>query len=85
MSRKQKQCGLGKALQNKLEKKRFIGSGDKAPIFYQETEENEAEIKKMKMKSVIEQNSLTEFLQVAQMSQQDFHANRNIKFRDIRE
>jgi len=42
MSRKQKQCGLGKALQNRLEKKRFVGSGDKAPIFYQETEENEA-------------------------------------------
>jgi hypothetical protein len=39
----------------------------------------------MKMKSVIEQNSLTEFLQVAQMSQQDFHANRNVKFKDIRE
>lgn len=34
---------------------------------------------------MVEQNSLTEFLQVAQMSQQDFHANRNIKFRDIRE
>jgi hypothetical protein len=40
MSRKQKQCGLGKALQNRLEKKRFVGTGDKAPIFYQETEEN---------------------------------------------
>ncbi len=37
------------------------------------------------MKSVIQQNSLTEFLHVAQLSQQDFHANRNIKFKDIRQ
>jgi hypothetical protein len=41
MSRKQKEAGLGKALKNKLEKKRFIpNSGDRAPIFFQETEEN---------------------------------------------
>jgi large subunit GTPase 1 len=76
---------LGKALRNRLEKKRFVGTGEKAPIFFQETEQNDAQLKKMKMQSVIEQNSLTEFLQVAQMSQQDFHANRDIKFRDIRE
>jgi hypothetical protein len=37
------------------------------------------------MRSVLEQNSLTEFLHVAQMSQQDFHANRNIRLKDIRE
>jgi len=37
------------------------------------------------MKSIIEQNSLSEFLQVAEMSQQDFHANRNIRFAEIRE
>lgn len=37
------------------------------------------------MRSVLEQNSLTEFLHVAQMSQADFHANRNIKLKDIRE
>lgn len=39
----------------------------------------------MKMQSILDQNSLTDFLQVAQLSQQDFHANRNIRFRDIRE
>lgn len=27
--------GLGKALIKKIEKKKFIGTGDKAPIFYQ--------------------------------------------------
>lgn len=32
---KQKQGGLGKALQNKLEKKKFVAMGDRAPIFYQ--------------------------------------------------
>lgn len=86
MSRKQKEAGLGKALKNKLEKKRFIpNTGDRAPIFFQETEENEAEKKKVKMRSVLEQNSLTEFLHVAQMSQADFHANRNIRLKDIRE
>ena len=37
------------------------------------------------MRSVLEQNSLTEFLHVAQISQQDFHANRNIKMKDIRD
>lgn len=36
------------------------------------------------MKSVIEQNSLTEFLHIAEMSQQDFHANRNIRLKDVR-
>jgi hypothetical protein len=35
MSRKQKECGLGKALKNKLEKKRWVGGGEKAPIFFQ--------------------------------------------------
>lgn len=59
--------------------------GDKAPIFYQQSEENEAEKKKQKMQSVLEQNNLAEYLQVAEMSQQDFHANRNIKFSQIRE
>ena len=85
MSRKQKGSGLGKALINKLQRKRFVGTGQKAPIFYQETQENEADKKKQKMQSVLEQNSLTQYLQIAQMSQQDFHANRNIRFRDIRE
>lgn len=51
--------GLGKAIQNRLDKKQRAAMGNKAPIFYQETEQNEAEIKKQKMKSVIEQNSLT--------------------------
>ena len=85
MSRKHKEQGLGKALKNKLEKKHVKGSGDKAPMFYQESEQNESEIKKVKMQSVLEQNSLTEFLQAAQMSQKDFHANRDVKFREIRE
>ena len=85
MSKKQKHNGLGKALKNKLEKKRFMGSGQRAPIFYQESEVNEAEQKKLKMKSVIEQNNLAQYLQVAEMSQEDFHANRNIKFSQIRE
>ena len=39
----------------------------------------------MKMQSVLEQNSLSEFLQTAQMSQKDFHANRDVKFKEIRE
>ena len=42
MSKKQKQNGLGKALKNKLEKKRCMGSGERALIFYQESEVNEA-------------------------------------------
>ena len=50
--------GLGKAIKNKLERKYRSKIGDKAPIFYQETEENEAELKKQKMKSVVEQSSL---------------------------
>ena len=79
-SRKEKQCGLGRALKKKLERKRYTGYGERAPIFYQESETNEAEDKKMKMKSVLDQNNLTAFMQVAEMSQQDFHANRNIKF-----
>jgi len=37
------------------------------------------------MRSVLEQNSLTELLHVAQISQQDFHTNRNIKMKDIRD
>lgn len=37
------------------------------------------------MKSVIDQNSLTEFLQIAEMSQQNFQANRDIKFREVKE
>ena len=37
------------------------------------------------MRSVLEQNSLTELLHVAQISQQDFHANRNIKMKDVRD
>ena len=37
------------------------------------------------MQSVLEQNSLTEYLQIAQISQQDFAANRDIKLKDIRE
>lgn len=36
------------------------------------------------MKSTIEQNSLSEFLQIAELSQQNFKANRDIKFREIR-
>jgi len=32
-----KKSGLGKALQNKLERKQRAAIGDKAPIFYQET------------------------------------------------
>ena len=39
----------------------------------------------MKMQSVLEQNSLSEFLQAAQMNQKDFHANRDVKFKEIRE
>lgn len=80
-----KKSGLGKALQNKLERKQRAAIGDKAPIFYQETEQNDAEVKKQKMKSVLEQNSLNEFLQTAELSQQNFKANRDIKFREIRE
>ena len=60
-----KKSGLGKALQNKLERKQRAAIGDKAPIFYQETQQNDAEVKKQKMKSVLEQNSLNEFLQTA--------------------
>ena len=85
MSKKQKQNGLGKALKHKLERKKFVASGDRAPIFYQESQVNEAEKKKLKMKSVLQQNNLAEYLQVAEMSQEDFHANRNIKFSQIRE
>lgn len=59
--------------------------GNKAPIFYQETEQNDAEIKKQKMRSIIQQNSLSEFLQTAELSQQNFKANRDIKFREIKE
>lgn len=58
--------------------------GSKNPVFYQETEQNDAEIKKQKMKSVIEQSSLNDFLQTAELSQQNFKANRDIKFKEIR-
>lgn len=86
MNKKQKQNGLGKALQHKLERKKVKGFGvDRAPIFYQETEENQDEKKKKKMQSVLEQNNLAEYLHVAELSQQDFHANRGIKFSEIRE
>ena len=86
MIKKQKQNGLGKALQNKLERKKFKGYGvDHAPIFYQETEENQDEKKKQKIQSVLEQNNLAEYLHVAELSQQDFHANRDIKFSEIRD
>lgn len=33
------------------------------------------------MRSVVTQNSLEGFLQIAEMSEQDFHANRDIKFK----
>lgn len=59
MSKSQKWNGLGHALKNKLEKKKFVSTSDKAPIFYQETQQNDADIKKMKMKSIIDQNSLS--------------------------
>ena len=51
--------GLGKAIQNKIDRKQRVATTGRAPIFYQETEQNDAEIKKQKMKSTIEQNSLT--------------------------
>jgi hypothetical protein len=85
MSKKQKEAGLGKALQNRLEKKKYQNTAGSTAIFYQESEENEAYKKKMKMQSVIEQNNLDGYLQVAQMSQEQFQANRNIKFSEIRE
>lgn len=37
------------------------------------------------MKSVLEQDSLNEFLLTAELSQQNFKANRDIKFKEIRE
>jgi hypothetical protein len=37
-----KGSGLGKAIQNRLEKKQREAIGNKAPIFYQETEQNDA-------------------------------------------
>ena len=37
------------------------------------------------MQSIIEQNNLDGYLQVAQLSQENFQANRNIKFSEIRE
>lgn len=37
MSKSNRQSGLGKALRNKLEKKKMKDIGDRAPIFYQET------------------------------------------------
>ena len=80
-----KKTGLGKAIQKKIDQKQRKDKGNKNPIFYQETEVNEAEVKKMKMKSVIEQSSLNDFLQTAELSQQNFAANRDIKFREIRE
>ena len=40
MPRKNKEQGLGKALQNKLDKKYTKGNGEKAPMFYQESEQN---------------------------------------------
>ena len=33
------------------------------------------------MKSIVEQTSLNDFLQTAELSQQNFKANRDIKFR----
>lgn len=77
--------GLGKAIMNKIERKQRANMGNKNPVFYQETEQNDAEVKKMKMKSVIETNSLNDFLQTAELSQQNFKANRDIKFKEIRE
>lgn len=83
--KKQDKGTLGKAIQNKLDRKHRVNVVGKAPIFYQETEQNDAEVKKQKMKSVLEQNSMTEFLQIAELSQQNFKANRDLKFREIRE
>ena len=45
--------GLGRAIINKLEKKRHQAVGKKAPIFIQESEENLEEKKKQKLKSII--------------------------------
>lgn len=42
MSKSNRQSGLGKALRNKLEKKKMESLGDRTPIFFQETELNEA-------------------------------------------
>jgi hypothetical protein len=42
MSKSNKQSGLGKALRNKLERKKYQNLGDRTPIFYQETEVNDA-------------------------------------------
>lgn len=85
MGKNRNNSGLGKALTNKIEKKKYQSMGDRAPIFFQETQENEEEKKKAKMQSMVDQNSLTEFLQIAEISEQDFHANRDIKFKEVRE
>jgi hypothetical protein len=37
------------------------------------------------MKSIIERDSLTEFLVEAQMANKDFEADRNLKMKDVRE
>jgi len=37
------------------------------------------------MQSVLEQSSLADFLQEAQLSQKDFHANREIRLKEIHE
>lgn len=34
-SKSNRKSGLGKALRNKLEKKKVVDMGDRAPIFYQ--------------------------------------------------
>ena len=84
MKKNKSQTTPGKALINNLTKKNYKVPHDDMAIFFQKSQTNEEFEKAQKMKSIIERDSLTEFLVEAQMSNKDFEADRNLKMKDIR-
>lgn len=67
---KQKNSGLGKSIINKIKKKEFYS--DPTAQFSQPTEQKEELEKAKKLRSILEQNSLEEFLAEAVLSSKNF-------------
>lgn len=85
MKKQKHQGALGKALMNNLNKKNMYTPHDDMAVFFQKSERNEEFERGQRMKSIIERDSLTEFLVEAQMANKDFEADRNLKMKDIKE
>lgn len=84
-TKKNKAAPLGKALMKSIQKKNFVVPHDEMAVFFQKSETNDEYEKAQRMKSIIERDSLTEFLVEAEMSNKGFEADRNLKMKDIRE